>query len=315
MQIPNIRKLKQGKSAATTTTAPASVPASTSTPAPASAAAITSVTSAQGVPVDTREQAILSSTIAESTSLRESMDKKRFQWKRRTKMPYKIRMMIFAAILAVLMAAYFISFGLGNPIGAYVSMICDNISKLLAEDLFGIIGALMGRDMSEHAIPLQRLLTLGPISFIIFATTLSLVISGIIALVWSRMATKRALDDGTSNFVSEADAEDERQGTIVSKVKGAIGAKKDGRAQVSGAVTQADANAIGNIAKTPEQVYEEAKARYLAQGMNRAQAENAAKQDVTRFKAQAGILDMPVTDEEDTDDLAAIMADERIPVG
>lgn len=312
MQIPNIRKLIKSKSAGIAN-APVGI--------------ASAPVHQQTTPVDTREQAILSSTMAESATLRESMNKRRFQWKRRTKMPYKLRMMIFAAILAVLMAAYFISFGLGSPIGAYISMICDNISKLIAEELFGIIGMFLGRDMSEYAIPLQRLLTLGPISFIIFATTLSLVISGIIALVWSHVATKRALDDGTSNFVSEADATDESQGFVVNKVIGAINAQRAG----SNAEASSQAMKVGDsIEMTPEQVYEESKARYLAQGMNRAQAENAAKQDVARFKARAGILDMPtsekdnvdsavealgITDKDDMDDLAAIMADERIPIG
>lgn len=150
-----------------------------------------------------REDAIIHETHTEFKDLQDQIKRKRFAFRRRVKMPFKLKTILFSLVFACLLFVYCIAFALDNPLGALINDFTDGIILGLIDWLFGFIGNILNTDWSERAIPLHRLFTLGPISYVIISSIFAFIITGILALTWSYIATYNALDDGTSNFKEE----------------------------------------------------------------------------------------------------------------
>lgn len=150
---------------------------------------------------DSRTQAVIESMSEKSQELAASAKRKRFQFRRRTKMPFRVRLLLFSVIFGVLLFAYLLDFFAGGALGPQVNSWTDSMTDSAIHAFCATMADITGSDWSGRELALSRLLLMGPVSYILFAFAIALITAGITALVWSRYATKHALDDGTSNFL------------------------------------------------------------------------------------------------------------------
>lgn len=118
-------------------------------------------------------------------------------------MPFRVRLLLFATIFAILLFAYLLDFFAGGALGVTVNDWTDGIVNSAIHAICASAADIAGSDWSGRELALSRLLLLGPISYALISFIVSLVISGIVSLIWSVHATRHALDDGTSNFLPE----------------------------------------------------------------------------------------------------------------
>lgn len=152
---------------------------------------------------DSRAQAVIEEACNKRAELDAATKKKRFQFKRRTRMPFRLRLLVFAAIFAALLLVYLLDFFAGGTIGSSVNAWTDSMMDSAIHGICATAADFTGTDWSGRELALSRLFLLGPISYAVFAFVIALVAAGIAALIWGHYATKHALDDGTSNFLPE----------------------------------------------------------------------------------------------------------------
>lgn len=152
---------------------------------------------------ETRTAAILRVAKEQKDALDSASKRKRFQFRRRSKMPFKLRMAVFSVIFGIMLLSYLLNFFAGGALGVAANAWTDSLAENGIHIFCASAADLTGSDWSGRELALFRLLTLGPISFVLFCFTVSLIVTGIIATIWSYKATKRSEDDGTSNFLPE----------------------------------------------------------------------------------------------------------------
>lgn len=248
---------------------------------------------------DNRDELIWRKTMDETNKINEGKKKKLLSFKKRTKLPFKIRVLIFAVLLTVSLFAFFVSFATGSDIGSAFNNITDNIMTMFSEWLFGVLGFLFGRDLSNAAVPMVRLVTLGPISVVLVLSFISLVISGIIALIWSYFHTRSSINDGTPNIqVEQLQITDAERQYMQQQMQ---------EEEMLANMTEFDRN---------NYIYNKALNKFLERGQNRAQADIAAKREVTMYNAKHGYLNTAVVsniNSDNIDDLRVIANDANIP--
>jgi hypothetical protein len=99
--------------------------------------------------------------------------------------------------------AYTIDFCIGGNWGAALNNWTDSAITASINGLCAFIGLITGSDWSGRGVALERLLTLGPTSFIMLAFVVAIVLCVVVSTIWLHSATKRAEEDGTSNFLKE----------------------------------------------------------------------------------------------------------------
>lgn len=147
-------------------------------------------------------------SIAEARSKRMLPQAKGFfeRWKdrpKKSKMKYRHRAALAILILAVLLMIYILMFFAGNPTGDAINDWTDEVLSGFLSGLVSGLGSLLGKDWTAMGERLGRIMTLGPLSFIVMASLLAFVLSGVIAWIYGKVKTRYNIDDGTSNFVSE----------------------------------------------------------------------------------------------------------------
>lgn len=152
---------------------------------------------------DSRAQAILEEASRQREELDASTKKKRFQFKRHTKMPFRLRLALFAFVFALMLMFYLLDFFAGGNMGIALNDWTDSMMDSAIHGICATAADITGSDWSGRELALSRLLLLGPVSYVVFSFFVSLVIAGIAALIWRYYATKHARDDGTSNFLPE----------------------------------------------------------------------------------------------------------------
>lgn len=150
---------------------------------------------------DSRSEAVLESVHEKSRALSEAAGRRRFVFRKRTRMPFRARLFLFAAIFGGLLLAYLLDFFAGGQLGIQVNAWTDQVIDGTVHGICAAMADVTGTDWSGRELALSRLLLLGPTSYVLFSFFVALVIAGIAALAWSWHATKHALDDGTSNFL------------------------------------------------------------------------------------------------------------------
>ena len=153
-----------------------------------------------------REDYILEEAEIEASERRTDMPawKRVFQRRRKTRLRYRKRTLLVLAILFVFLLAYVLMFLHGNPLGDAINDWTDSIVAPIFTWIMTALGALMGRDWSDRGETFARLATLGPLSFIVVAAVVAFATSAIVAWIYGHYKTKSTLDDGTPNFVAEA---------------------------------------------------------------------------------------------------------------
>lgn len=152
---------------------------------------------------ETRTTAILRVAKEQKDALDSVSKRKRFQFRKRSKMPFKLRMVVFSVVFGIMLLSYLLDFFAGGSLGVAANAWTDSLAENGAHIFCATAADLTGTDWSGRELALFRLLTLGPISFTLFCFTVSLIVTGVIATIWSYKATKRSEDDGTSNFLPE----------------------------------------------------------------------------------------------------------------
>lgn len=152
---------------------------------------------------DSRAQAVLDNMSEKSKQLAEETRRRRFVFRRRTKMPFRARLCAFVLIFAAGLLFYVFDFCQGGSAGIALNNWTDTLADNAIHFVCASAADILGGDWSGRELALYRLFTLGPVSYIVFCFVVALVISGVMALIWSWRATRNALDDGTSNFVPE----------------------------------------------------------------------------------------------------------------
>ena len=122
---------------------------------------------------------------------------------KKPKMKYRHRAALSIVILTVVLMIYILMFFAGNPLGDAINDWTDSVVSGFLNGLVSGLGSIFGKDWSDMGARLGRIMTLGPLSFIIVAALFSFVVSCLIAWIYGRVKTRNATDDGTSNFVSE----------------------------------------------------------------------------------------------------------------
>lgn len=150
---------------------------------------------------DSRTQAVLEATNEKSQELASAAKKKRFRFRRRTKMPFRARLLLFTLVFGGLLFAYLLDFFAGGQLGIQINNWTDSVMDSSIHAFCAAMADFTGSDWSGRELALSRLLLLGPISYVLFAFVMALVVAGIAAIIWSYHATRHALDDGTSNFL------------------------------------------------------------------------------------------------------------------
>lgn len=152
---------------------------------------------------DGRTSAILRNAKEQKDVLDQMVTRKRFQFRKWSKMPFKLRLGTFAAIFAAILLVYLLDFFAGGNLGIALNAWTDSLVENGIHAFCAAMADITGSDWSGRELALFRLMTLGCASFVFFAFITSLAAAGIIAIIWSYNATRRSEDDGTSNFMPE----------------------------------------------------------------------------------------------------------------
>ena len=154
-----------------------------------------------------REDYILEEAEREASEHRTDMPvwKRILNRRRRTKLHYRKRTLLFLAILFVFLLVYVLMFLYDNPMGDALNDWTDSIIAPVFTWLMTGIGGLLGRDWSDMGGVFAKISTLGPLSYIVVSAVIAFAISAIVAWVYGHYKTKGTLDDGTPNFVAETD--------------------------------------------------------------------------------------------------------------
>lgn len=139
--------------------------------------------------------AIMESISTEANTIEKSS---RFHIRKRTRIGYHKRVLVFIIVYMLLLLPYMASFIHDGSMGPALNETTDNIVTGLTSIL------LEAASISQsHIDTILKLATFGPMSVIISATVLAIILTMIITSVTTHIRTKHALDDGTPNFKSE----------------------------------------------------------------------------------------------------------------
>lgn len=153
---------------------------------------------------DARTDAILALVRDQKTDIDIVTKRPIIQLRRRSKMPFKLRVLTFALLFGSILFAYLLDFFAGGAVFATLNSWSDSIVESAIHGFCATAADITGSDWSGRELALYRLMTLGPVSFSVLAFAFSLLITGIIAIIWSAKATKASEDDGTNNFLAES---------------------------------------------------------------------------------------------------------------